>query len=183
MQIPLLTTRFNNQTWKENYDYKKRNNIKGCIYGSATKIKESIPLNNLVFIIEMNNSTNKIEGIGLVFNITHFDKYYKIYDSGTYNRYIYKSNYIIDNNSLPVELLELLEKICFKGKTHLKRGIGFTSIPEKLKRMLNCDIHSMIKNEFIKKFGKNVIETYKEEEKIEKPKKEEKKKKKLKIID
>ncbi len=161
MQIQILTTRFNNDTWIENCDYKERNGIKGCIYGSATKIKWAIPLNILVFIIEMNNSTNHIEGIGLVRNFTHFDKYYKIYDSGTYNRYVYKSDYRIDRSCLQVELVETLEKICFKGKTHLKRGIGFTSIPEKLKRNIeSCefDIEKCIKTEFIEKFGKSTLE-------------------------
>lgn len=158
MQIPLLTTRFNNDTWNENSNYKERNKIQGCIYGSATKIKCTIPLNNLVFIIEMNNSKNNIEGIGLVRNFTHFDKYYKIYDSGTYNRYVYKSDYRIDRSCLQVELVEVLEKMCFKGKSHLKRGIGFTSIPEKLKRNMYYDIEKCIKNEFIEKFGKSTVE-------------------------
>lgn len=162
MQIPLLTTRFNNATWQENCAYKERNQINGCIYGSATKIKETIPLNNLVYIIEMNNSLNKIEGIGLVRNIAHFDKYYKIYSAGTYNRYIYKSNYRIDRANLDKELVKILDNICFKGKTHLKRGIGFTSI---MKRSINTnlimnmdmDIDAIIKESFLKKYGKDVI--------------------------
>ena len=184
MQIQLLTTRFNDTTWKQNYDYKERNGIKGCIYGSATKIKDAIPLNNLVFIIEMNNSSNKIEGIGLIFNIVHFDKYYKIYESGTYNRYIYKSNYRIDRSNLQFDLLESLENICFKGKTHLKRGIGFTSIPEKLKRSLNYDINSLLKNEFIKNFGKDIVESNdKTQETQETQENHKKKKKKLIIIE
>lgn len=160
MQIPLLTTRFNNDTWQENCAYKERNQINGCIYGSATKIKETIPLNNLVYIIEMNNSLNKIEGIGLIRNIAHFDKYYKIYSAGTYNRYIYKSNYRIDRANLDKELVKILDNICFKGKTHLKRGIGFTSI---MKRSINTnfdmdmDIDAIIKQSFLKKYGKDVI--------------------------
>jgi hypothetical protein len=160
MQIPLLTTRFNNATWQENCSYKERNGIQGCIYGSATKIKETIPLNSIIYIIEMNNSLNKIEGIGLVRNISHFDKYYKIYSAGTYNRYIYMSNYRIDRSNLDKELLQILDNICFKGKTHLKRGIGFTSI---MKRSINTncesgvDINSIIKESFLKKYGKDLI--------------------------
>jgi hypothetical protein len=157
MQIPLLTTRFNNDTWQENYDYRERNGIKGCIYGSATQIKCSIPINALVFIIEMNNSTNHIEGVSLVRNFAHFDKYYKIYSSGTYNRYTYKSEYRIESIHLDSKMVEILENICFKGKSHLKRGIGFTAIPEKLKRnaeLTGINIEKSIKEEFHKRFEK-----------------------------
>ena len=160
MVIHLLTTRFDNSTWGENCAYREKNEMSGCIYGSATKIKERIPLSDLVFIVEMNNSTNNIMGIGLCRNIIHLDKYYKIYTSGTYNRYTYKSDYRLDrySASLDSELIETLEKICFKGKTHLKRGIGFTSIPDTLKRGLNYDIEKVISDAFLKTFGKNVID-------------------------
>jgi hypothetical protein len=164
MQIPVLTTRFDSNTWLENSCYKERNGIQGCIYGSATKIKEKIPLNEIVFVVEMNNSTNKIEGISLVRNIVHFDKYYKIYSSGTYNRFIYKSNYRIDRANLEQEFIDLIDKICFKGKTHLKRGIGFTSIPEKMIKTSTYDLEPMIKAQFLKKFGNHIIEPILESE-------------------
>ena len=159
MVIHLLTTRFDNNTWQENCYYREKYAMSGCIYGSATKIKEKIPLNDLVFIIEMNNSSNHIMGIGLCRNMIHLDKYYKIYDSGTYNRYTYKSDYRLDRlySSLDPALITALEKICFKGKTHLKRGIGFTSIPEDLKRGLDYDLEKAIRDAFLQTFGKNVI--------------------------
>ena len=160
MVIHLLTTRFDNNTWQENCYYREKNGMGGCIYGSATKIKEKIPLGDLVFIIEMNNSTNQILGIGLCRNMIHLDKYYKIYSSGTYNRYTYKSEYRLDRlyPSLDPDLIAILEKICFKGKTHLKRGIGFTSIPEALKRGLDYDLEKAIRDAFLKNFGNYVIE-------------------------
>jgi len=157
MDIPVLTTRFDKNTWLENLNYKERNQIDGCIYVSETKMKSTIPLNNIVFVVEMNNSTNKIEGISLLRNISHFDKYYKIYSSGTYNRYIYKSNYRIDRIELNQELLLIIDKLCFKGSTHLKRGIGFTTIPEKLRKTASYDLELMIKDEFLKKFGNTFI--------------------------
>ena len=159
MKIPVLTTRFDSNTWLENSMYRERNGIQGCIYGSATKMKGTIPLNVIVFVIAMNNSSNKIEGISLVRNIAHFDKYYRIYSSGTYNRYIYKSNYHIERDNLYPDLLNIIDQICFKGKTHLKRGIGFTSIPEKLQRTSTYDLEPMIKEIFLKKFGNHIIES------------------------
>jgi hypothetical protein len=67
-------------------------------------------------------------------------------------------------------LIETLEKICFKGKTHLKRGIGFTSIPDILKRGLNYDIEKVISDAFLKTFGKNVVYKPKIETQKRKPK-------------
>ena len=159
MKIPLLTTRFDSNTWLENSMYRERNGIQGCIYGSATKMKGTIPLNVIVFVIAMNNSSNKIEGISLVRNIAHLDKYYKIYSSGTYNRYVYKSKYHIERENLCPDLLNIIDQICFKGKTHLKRGIGFTSIPEKLQRTSTYDLEPMIKEIFLNKFGNHIIES------------------------
>ena len=42
---------------------------KKVIYGSMLKIREIYPTESLIFIAEMNNSENKIEGIGLIKNI------------------------------------------------------------------------------------------------------------------
>jgi hypothetical protein len=83
----------------------------------------------------MNNTTNKIEGIGLIYNIIKYDKYYRVYDTGNYNRYIYGSDFRISRNILMEynpELVKGLEQILFKGKTHMKRGSGITTVPEKL---------------------------------------------------
>jgi hypothetical protein len=90
---------------------------------------------SLVFIVEMNNEKNNIEGIGLVRNRPYLDKYYNIYKDGNYNRFIYKSNYYIDREKLiryDEDLVKLLEYILFKEKSHLKRGSGFTTITSKL---------------------------------------------------
>jgi hypothetical protein len=110
---------------------------------------------SLVFIVEMNNETNNIEGIGLVRNRPYLDKYYNIYKDGNYNRFVYKSNYHIDREKLiryDEDFVKLLEYILFKEKTHLKRGCGFTTITPKLlasKKNEDCkklDLNSIIKN-------------------------------------
>jgi hypothetical protein len=190
MQIPLLTTRFDNFTWDENCSYREKYKMKGCLYGSATRMKCTIPLNNLVFVIEMNNSKNRVEGISLVRNFTHFDRYYKIYDSGTYNRFVYKSDYRIDRESLNFQIIEILDNILFKGKTHLKRGIGFTSIPQKLLKneilCNNINIEKAIISDFQEKFGKETLTIEEErevgEEELLRDKSIKKKKEKKKLI-
>lgn len=139
--IKIVSTRFNDVTWQENLDYRKKYNI-DCIYGTPLELHQSICLDTNVFVVEMNNSKNKIEGIGLIRNKTHVDKYYKIYHEGNYNRYVYKGNYYLNREKLSTldeNLVRIFDYILFKEKTHLKRGSGFTSIPEKLLNHSICD--------------------------------------------
>jgi hypothetical protein len=141
MHIPLLTSRFNNETWDENTTYKMKHPEVGCIYGAPQQIADHIALNTIVFVIEMNNQTNKIMGIGLIRNMVTTDKYYKVYTTGNYNRYVYMSKYHLERDTLEAynsDLMKVLEYILFKGKTHLKRGSGFTSVPEKLLKSKVC---------------------------------------------
>jgi hypothetical protein len=96
--ITLVTTRFSNKTWEENNSYRKKNNYIGCIYGSPQEFSPKILYDSIVLIIEMNNSTNQIEGIGLIKNRPLLDKHYLIYSDGNYNRYVYKSKYYIERD-------------------------------------------------------------------------------------
>jgi hypothetical protein len=139
--IKIVSTRFNDITWQENLDFRSKNNIE-CIYGTPLEMPPHICLDSNVFVIEMNNSKNKITGIGLIRNKTHIDKYYKIYHEGNYNRYIYKGSYYLNRDKLlflDEELVKIFDYILFKEKTHLKRGSGFTSIPEKLLNHSICE--------------------------------------------
>ena len=150
--ITIASTRFNNETWSENVEYRRFNQINGCIYGSPNPMSESILLNSNVIICEMNNSSNQIMGFGLIKNYLYVNQYYKIYSKGNYNRYTYKSEYRVDRNELnetELKYLHDIENIVFKGKGHLKRGFGITSIPTKKINELKYNI----KNELIKIFS------------------------------
>ena len=57
--IHILITRFTNLTFKENKDYREKNNIV-CIYGSPIKISEKFLPDALIIIFEMNNTLNII---------------------------------------------------------------------------------------------------------------------------
>ena len=132
--IKIVTTRFSNNTWKENTDYLAKNKDICCIYGSPQEMSPKILYDSIVFVIEMNNNMNQIEGIGLVKNRPFVDKYYSIYSEGNYNRFVYKSNYRIDRETLWEHnrvLVKVLEYVLFGEKTHLKRGSGFTSVTQK----------------------------------------------------
>ena len=134
MSIYLVSTRFNDETWEENFNYRLNNKIK-CIYGAPLEFSPHICIDASIFVVEMNNTKNIIEGIGLVRNRPCIDKYYKIYKEGNYNRYVYKSNYHLNRDQLLLlnnNLVGIFDYILFKGKTHLKRGSGFTTISKKL---------------------------------------------------
>lgn len=132
VMIPIVSTRFNDDTWRENKKYRTNHNIQ-CIYGSSVEMSAKIFTNSKIFVIEMNNTQNKIEGISLIKNKIYNDKYYNIYSNGDYNRYVYIGKYYINREAL-LEinslLLETLENIVFKGSSHLKRGYGFTTLTE-----------------------------------------------------
>jgi len=159
----ITTVRFNELTWNENYRYRLKHEC--CIYGSPQQISCKIAYESILFVVEMNNDTNKIKGIGLIRNRPLLDNYYKLYTEGNYNRYIYKSNYHIDRETLIThnhELVEILDYILFKEKTHLKRGCGFLTVPYKLLNHIRCsqvDIKSEIKQIFIRVFNENCLNT------------------------
>jgi hypothetical protein len=137
----VVTTRFNEETFKENLDYRTKHNLK-CLYCSPLEMSQHIYLNTGVFVIEMNNSKNKIEGVGFIKNRPCGDRYYTVYKDGNYNRYVYKGKYYLSRDNLlelNEKLVMILDYILFKEKTHLKRGSGFTSIPEKLMKHSICE--------------------------------------------
>jgi len=129
------TTRFNKETWEQNEHWKQKHNFTGCIYGMGTLPQKRIPANVNMFVIEMNNSKNQIEGIGIIKNHYYCDKQeYNIYHDKNYNRYVFKGSIHINREKLIEQnerFVEILENILFKGKTHLKRGQGITLFPEK----------------------------------------------------
>jgi hypothetical protein len=136
----IVSTRFNNSTWQQNLEYRAKM-AAGCVYGSPQAIVSTIKKDGAVFVLEMNNDRNAIEGVGLIRNKPLTDKYYRVYNNGNYNRYVYKSKYHVTRDDLirynPL-LVEAMDYILFKGKTHLKRGAGFLTVPEKLLKHERC---------------------------------------------
>lgn len=159
----LACTRFNNTTYTENINYRNKNGEK-AIYGSTLKIRDIYDLGVLIFVVEMNNEQNRIEGISLIKNMLVCDKRHNIYENAEYNRYIYRGNYWLSRsqiNDFNGEITEIFENILFKGKSHLKCRIGITIITEKLFVHWNYDLQivkNMVKNLFINYFKYNIDE-------------------------
>ena len=128
----LAATRFNNKTWKENKDWREKNQHTGCLYSNPSKLKESIQYGTTIFILEMNNDKNKIMGIGLIKKQPIIGNCYRIYEDGNINRYTYKSQYRIDIEDLRGynrAIVEMFDTLLFKTKRHIKRAHGITELP------------------------------------------------------
>lgn len=153
----VVTSRFNNETLNANYVYRKKHNFK-CMYCAPLELSPKILYNTPVFVVEMNNETNKIAGIGLIKNKPVTKRYFKVHEDGNTNRFIYIGNYFLEREAIddynPL-LVYVLEEILFKGYTHSKRGSGLTTIPEKVLKLDICegiDVKKEIKQVFIWQF-------------------------------
>ena len=64
------TSKFTTETYKENIEFKKTWNKSNFIMATRMiPISNKIPADVGIFILEMNNETNKIEGIGIIKNM------------------------------------------------------------------------------------------------------------------
>jgi len=131
MSLIITVARFNELTYEENKKYRSKSSF-NCIYGFDKEISRTIPYESYVYVIEMNNTTNEIMGIGKIKNVLKDENRRRIYENENYNRYVYNGKHrigrleLLDKN---VEIIESLERILFKGARHFKRGHGLTVVP------------------------------------------------------
>jgi hypothetical protein len=156
----ILTTRFSNRTIIENQQFREKHPKIKCVYCSPQKVASHIPLDSTVFMLEMNNDTNRILGIGMVCNRAHVGKY-RVYEESNYNRYVYTGSNRIDRSELTEyeeKIIKFFDIVCFIGNKHMKRGQGFTVFPlETVFRIFKfCGINLVdyIKNMFLKRIEK-----------------------------
>jgi hypothetical protein len=156
----IASTRFNNATWDENILYRRINKISGTIYGSISRICDKYPLGCNIFIVEMNNEMNRIEGIGLIKNRLITDKKYNIYSDTTYNRFIYKGDYWLSRDELTQDIQQIFDMILFKGRSHLKRIHGISILKHRIYQRWKLDeveLKNKIRECFTNKFFKKDI--------------------------
>ena len=130
----LAFTHFDSKTYKENRDWCTKNNYLGCIYGSPIQISTSIDPDTTLYVLEMNNTTNRIMGIGVIVPGIRTVTRVRIYSDQNYNRFIYNSKYRIDleKDYIPLSVLKkivVLETMLFYGSRHCKRGQGIQLLP------------------------------------------------------
>jgi hypothetical protein len=131
-------TRYNNATWAERTAWLAANPDYACIYKSPVPIKSDIPYEAPLFVLEMNNDTNQIMGIGRIVNEIRADRSYRIYTDQNYNRYTYLGRQRLDRavimqSRANARIIETLERMLFYGGRHAKRGQGIHELPARIR--------------------------------------------------
>jgi hypothetical protein len=131
-------TRYNNATWGERTAWLAATPEYKCIYKAPVAIKYNIPYEAPVFVLEMNNDTNQIMGIGRIVNEIRADRSYRIYADQNYNRYTYLGRQRLDRtvivqSRMGARIIETLERMLFYGARHAKRGQGIHELPARIR--------------------------------------------------
>lgn len=127
----LVTTRFDDKTWGENVAYREANTKYKCIYPTPELNSADWVPDAILFVLEMNNSTNQIMGIGMVRNHA-FVKKHRVYSDDNYNRYSYFGKHRIDRSEMTDDeqkIMQVFDILCFTGSRHMKRLRGIKAFP------------------------------------------------------
>ena len=124
----LLIHKHTNASYNELSQWRKNKNIQGTSFNFDTKLGKHVPEKTPIFIIDTNNDTNTIEGIGIIYK-TKIKKMYKynIYSNRERNRYSYKSPfYIVRKEAMQLNAksaicIRFLEYVIFYGRKNYKR--------------------------------------------------------------
>jgi hypothetical protein len=114
------------------------NPVSGCIYNCDRPVSQYIPSKLDIYVLEMNNEENKIMGIGIIRNEPIYNKY-NIHIEAKYNVFSYLGKRRIDREEFTEEeeiIMTVFDKLCFKGKRHMKRLNGIKSFP--IDMLYNC---------------------------------------------
>jgi hypothetical protein len=153
----LTVTTFNEKTYLENITYRKKKNIE-CIYSCFEPIGSTIDGNKGIYVLEADVTNNKIRGIGFIRKNGNNATTRTIYENNEYNFYSYMGNYHITREDMlyerEEEVMKILDRLCFYGKTHLKRYAGIKRFPKKW-------IYNMSKSTDILDFITKMFETRK----------------------
>jgi len=159
MRNHIMTSRFNSETWAENEEYRSSHGNIGCIYCSPDPIANVIPTDTIMFVLEMNNDTNKIMGIGMVRNRPIVSKI-SVYSNGNYNRYVFVGKSRINRTDMSEDeerIMKVFDILCFSGNKHMKRGQGLKSFPSDMlyKMSARLDLVSFIGEMFKARIAKH----------------------------
>ena len=139
----LATTRFTAETLAENRAYLQAIRVEEgpqsttkCIYGVDRRISLAACFGNAkVYVLEMNNTLNRIEGLGVVRNAVDADRRHPMYSKPEYNRYVYRGDEWYSRDQLLCvvpEMVPTLERVLFTGRSHVKRLSGISVVGQKL---------------------------------------------------
>ena len=136
----IYTTRFNSHTYQENQRYKENmlDGFNGSLYSTMLPLPVSAPMDKYIFVIDMNNTINRIMGFGFIKNKLAKQQDIRIYGDPGFNNFIYKSDFYLPidekiEDKWKTFIYDEFESNLFSGKAHMKRGGSFTRYP--IKRM------------------------------------------------
>ena len=127
----ITCTRFNNETLGEHEAWMRKHGRTGCDYGTPRLISPRILFGERMFVLEMNNETNRVVGVGMIRNIVSLSRY-EIHGIHSYNRYLYEGQQrILVSKMTTVErvVIWIMERMLFYGSHHMKRGQGISLVP------------------------------------------------------
>jgi hypothetical protein len=153
----IMTIRYDSNTHCEMMDYSKQFANKGikCVYGSSKIVSEMVVMDSVMFILEMNNDENRIEGVGMIRNTLQEpiakNRTFQIHEDGNLNRHVYIGSKRIDRSEMTEyeeSVMAAFDVICFKGRNHQKRCHGITIFPldviEKCKKVIDLQTFAMM---------------------------------------
>lgn len=129
----LETTRFNQASMEVN----RQARGDGCLYGNPLPLKKRPQPFRL--ILELNNDTNRIDGIGLISNKSLLrgknTLLRDVYENRLFNQNVYRGAYRLDRSildeysELSAKIFQHLDEGCFHGFYHVKRGNSISKLP------------------------------------------------------
>ncbi len=135
-KFDIYTTRFNSYTYLENQRYKenKMHGFSGALYSTTLPFPANTSDEKYLFVLDMNNTTNKLLGVSFLKNKLAKDQNINVYADPSFNNCIYKTQFYIDLQESNSKIHKLwktfieneFEKCLFYGKSNMKRGGSFT---------------------------------------------------------
>jgi hypothetical protein len=127
--ILLATTRYSHKTFAEGRAYSDARNTP-AEYGAPDPIRAVHSRSAQFLVIEMNNESNRVEGVGLIRN-QHRGRH-RVHSNPMYNRYVYRASRRLSRAEIDDEpMFCFLDEVLFRGKGHLKRLTGISALSPK----------------------------------------------------
>lgn len=142
--VTICTSRFSDASWQCNQAFREQHGL-ACAYVSPDPLAGAVPVAGIVMVLEMNNTQNRLEGVGLVRNQrARVSLPLGMYDSAL-PQYApvaphvwFGRHHVTRAEMLRVcpTLLQVLELALFRGRAHVKRGRGVLALPRRLRTLV-----------------------------------------------
>ena len=145
MEKELMITVFTEDTYRQNKKYCQENGV-SCLYSTPVPISQTIETDCKLFVLEANNTNNRICGIGYIKNHPKTKTIYNDENFNKHNGFVYVGKCHLERRDVSCRqdeiVFELLDQLCFYGKGHVKRFRGIQRFPRKwLDNLLNSELH------------------------------------------